>query len=59
MFKIRMPANSVSGEKSLLGLQMTAFLIYFLTIWWRDRPVVSLSVCESCSGCLILCDLRL
>ena len=49
MFKIRMPANSVSGEKPLLGLQMIAFLVCFLTIWWRDRPVVSLPVCESCS----------
>ena len=48
MLKIRMPANSVSGEKPLLGLQMTAFLLYFLTIWWRDRPVVFLPVCESC-----------
>ena len=49
MFKIRMLANSAAGEKPLLGLQMTAFLLYFLTIWWRDRPVVSLPVYESCS----------
>ena len=32
MFKIRMLANSGAGEKPLLGLQMTAFLLYFLTI---------------------------